>query len=293
MKIRVGLGLGALRPQDDAGEIVDALEDSGVDSLWFSEILDAPLVDPVVGMAYVAGRTRRLKVGTGVMVMPGRHPVSIAKQLASLARLAPKRVLPVFGLQPARAPERMLFAAQPGQRGALFDETLQLTRLLLEQPRVTFEGDFFSIAGVGTGFVPDPPLDLWLGGTAPAALRRIGKLADGWLASFVTPAQAGIAIQTIRDAASDAGRSVDDEHYGISLAVAFGEIPARLVAAARERTPEVDPADLVAQGWDGAARMIEQYADVGMSKFVLRPALPPPSWEQFVDDFVRHIAPVQ
>ena len=97
MKIRFGVGLGANTAPDELAGIVDHLESSGVDSLWFSELVYSPAVDPVVGMAYALARTTRLKVGTSVAVLPGRHPVLVAKQLASLAAVAPKRVLPVFG----------------------------------------------------------------------------------------------------------------------------------------------------------------------------------------------------
>jgi len=63
--------------------------------------------------------TTALKVGTGVAVLPGRSPILVAKQLASLARLAPKRVLPVFGLSPARKAERVAFPVPEGKRGAV------------------------------------------------------------------------------------------------------------------------------------------------------------------------------
>src|SRR5439155_11967364 len=108
--------------------LVDQLEASGVDSLWFSELVSTQAVDPFVGMAYALARTARLKVGTGVAILPGRHPVLVAKQLASLAALAPKRVLPVFGLEPARPAERVLFPVPEGRRGAVFDESLRLLR---------------------------------------------------------------------------------------------------------------------------------------------------------------------
>src|SRR5277367_6549993 len=126
MKVRFGIGLGLNTPADQLAPIVDHLETSGVDSLWFSELVYSPAVDPVVGMAYALARTERLKVGTGVAVLPGRSPVLVAKQLLSLAALAPRRVLPVFGLQPARRAERPVFPAPPGRRAALFDETLRL-----------------------------------------------------------------------------------------------------------------------------------------------------------------------
>src|SRR5215472_12512349 len=140
-----------------------------------------PLVEPFIGMAHAAARTARLKAGSGISVLPGRHPVLVAKQLASLAGLAPGRVLPVFGLQPAVAAEHALFPVPPGQRAAVFDEALTLLRLMLTTGEVTFHGTYFTVEGASVGPLPAKPLDIWLGGSAPAGLRRVGRLADGWL----------------------------------------------------------------------------------------------------------------
>jgi probable F420-dependent oxidoreductase len=292
VKVRLGIGLGALRAEDDFDEVLATMEAHGVDSLWLSEVLTAPLLDPVVAMSYALARTRRVKVGTGVMVLPGRHPVHVAKQLASLTRLAPRRVLPVFGLQAARPHERALFPLEGG-RAAVFEEALVVVRRLLTEPRVTHHGEFFTVDDIGVGFLPSKPLDLWLGGTAEPALRRIGRLADGWLASFVTPKEAADGIAVIKAAAADAGRELEDDHYGVSIPVAFGEVPDQLLAFARERRPERDPRPLVPVGWDAAARLVRQFVDVGVTKFVLRPATPPPSWPKWVHDFADHALPLQ
>ena len=88
MKIRFGVGLGADIGPEALPGLVDRLEELGIDSLWFSELVYSKAVDPFIGMAYALARTRRLKVGTSVVVLPGRHPVLVAKQLASLAVLA-------------------------------------------------------------------------------------------------------------------------------------------------------------------------------------------------------------
>jgi probable F420-dependent oxidoreductase len=106
MKVRIGVSLGPAGAPDQFAASVDLLEQAGVDSLWLPEMVYSPLVEPFTGMAFALSRTRRLKAGTGISVLPGRHPVLVAKQLASLAGLAPARVLPVFGLQPARPPHR-------------------------------------------------------------------------------------------------------------------------------------------------------------------------------------------
>jgi probable F420-dependent oxidoreductase len=251
------------------------------------------LVDPFIGMAHALARTSQLKVGTGVAVLPGRHPVLVAKQLASLAGLSPRRVLPVFGLKPARPGELAAFGVPPGRRAAVFDESLSLIRRLLREETVTFHGEFFSVESARIGPLPDKPLDIWLGGSAPGALRRTGRLGDGWLASFLTPQEAGAGRRAIEAAAAEAGREVEPDHFGISLAVATGAERPALLAAARQRRPDADPAALVASDWADARRKIEDYVAVGLSKFVIRPGSAPGNAEEFVADFAREMMPLQ
>ncbi|WP_102417470.1 TIGR03854 family LLM class F420-dependent oxidoreductase [Mycobacterium sp. 4858] len=294
MKIRFGVGLGPDTAPDRLAPIVDHLEASGVDSLWFSELVYTPAVDPAVGMAYALARTTRLKVGTSVAVLPGRHPVLVAKQLASLASLAPKRVLPVFGLRSALPAEREVFVVPDGERAAVFDESLQVLRSVLVEDSASYSGRYFSFSGAAVKPRPDPPLDLWLGGSAPPAFRRIGALADGWLGSFLTPAEARAGREAIERAAEHAGRRIDPDHFGISLAVADGsdELPAALAAAARARRPDVDPAELIAAGWDQLHRQLDAYIDAGLTKFVIRPAGGAPV-DGFLDRFVTELTPRQ
>src|SRR6201994_4950679 len=207
VKVRIGVALG---PWADAARVsasVDRLEEMGIDSLWISELVFGSLVEPFIGMAHALARTSRLKVGTGVAVLPGRHPVLVAKELASLAALAPRRVLPVFGLRPARPPEIAAFPIQ-GNRAAVFDESLELLKLLLTQQNVSFAGEFFTVTGASVGALAGKPLDIWLGGSAPEGLRRVGRYGDGWLGSFLTPAEARAAREQIQEAAAASGREI-------------------------------------------------------------------------------------
>jgi len=293
MKVRIGVSLGQAGVPDQFGAAVDALEAAGVDSLWLPEMVYGSLVDPFIGMAHALARTSRLKVGTGVAVLPGRHPVLVAKQLATLAGLAPRRVLPVFGLKPARPAELAAFPVPPGRRAAVFDESLTLIRLLLSQENVTFQGEFFSVDDASVGPRPGRPLDIWLGGSAPGALRRIGRLGDGWLASFLTPDEAGAGRRAIEASAAEAGRDIEPDHYGISLAVADDASRPALFEAARRRRPDRDPAALVAMGWAGARAMVGEYVAAGLTKFVIRPGWTPADPEEFTADFVREMVPLQ
>ncbi|MFJ2089220.1 TIGR03854 family LLM class F420-dependent oxidoreductase [Streptomyces sp. NPDC087901] len=304
MKIRFGVGLGAGSPLSDFSRIVDRLESGGVDSLWLSEQVCSDAVDPFIGMAHALSRTSRLKVGTSVAVLPGRHPVLVAKQLASLAGLSPRRVLPVFGLQPARTGERELFPAPEGRRGALFDESLELLRASLSGEVAGFDGEFLSVDAARIGPLPAKPLDIWLGGSAPAGLRRAGRYGDGWLGSFLTPAAAGRAREAIQAAAAEAGRTIEPDHFGISLTVAEGGIPDDLAQVIRRRVPESDPRDLVAAGWPELHRLLDAYIEAGLTKFVIysagaRPAdpstdpSPDASIDAFLDRFEAELLPRQ
>ncbi len=293
MKIRIGISLGPAAVPGEFAAAVDLLEAEGIDSLWLSEMVFGSLVEPFTGMAWALARTQRLKVGTGVAVLPGRHPVLVAKQLASLAGLAPRRVLPVFGLQPARRSERPLFPAPPGRRAALFDESMRLLRLLLTGDEVTFAGEFFTVDGVSVGPAAAKPLDIWLGGSAPAAMRRIGRYADGWLGSFRTPAEAAGDRLAIQEAAAAAGREIEEDHFGISLAVAPGGIPPELARAVADRRPDADPATLAAGSWAAARALIEGHVEAGLSKFVVRPAGPVGSLRQFLDEFRAELLPLE
>lgn len=292
MKIRFGVGLGA-GPESSPMALpvlVDRLESAGIDSLWFSELVYTDAVDPFVGMAYALSRTTNLKVGTSVVILPGRHPVLVAKQLASLAALAPKRVLPVFGLRSAIPAERDLFTVPDGKRAAVFDEALRLLRVALSSEDADFSGDYFAATSIAVGPRLAKPLDIWLGGSAPAAFRRIGRLADGWLGSFLTADEARRGREAIEAAAAEAGRAVEPDHYGINIAVGEDGVADDVLAAIRARRPDVDPTELVADGWPRLHQLIDGYLAAGLTKFVIRPA-GTDDVERFIDRFAAELLP--
>lgn len=298
-KVRIGLGsipLGAA-PGPELAELVDACEARGVDSIWLADHASGPGIDPLVGLAFAAGRTAALKLGTGVLVLPGRNPMLVAAQLASLVALAPRRILPTFGVRPATEAERALFPVPDGQRAAVFDESLEVVRRLLAEPRVTHHGRFFHLDDVSVGPLPPKPLDLWLGGKAPAGLHRVGRLADGWLGSFVTPDEAAACRAGIEAAAADAGREIEDDHYGTNIAVipedADDATRDTALAALGRRRPDLDARLLVADGWEAAREQVRRFVEVGLSKFVLRPAVPVPLWRGFLARFGQELLPLQ
>jgi probable F420-dependent oxidoreductase len=283
MKIRIGFGLGTqgLARDSDLGAIVDQLEALEFDSLWLSERVTGAAPDPLIGLAFAAGRTRKLKLGTSVLVLPGRNPAVLAKELATLDVLSDGRLLPAVGLGTPDPAERQAFGVERSERAAWFEEALPLIRRFWTEDAVDHEGDRFTYQGVTVRPKPvQSPPDVWLGGQAPSELRRTGRLGDGWLPSFCTPDEAAAGRTVIEKAAADAGREIDPEHFGALIPYVHGDLPDRLVAALAARRPGVDPAALVPSGHAGLRTAVERFIDAGFSKFVVVPALEPRAWDE-------------
>ena len=282
MKVRIGFGPGTAASANGAefADMVDALEGLGFDSLWLSERVTSDAPDPVVGLAVAAGRTRRLKLGTSVLVLPGRNPVVLAKELATLDVLSGGRLLPAFGLGAVEPAEQHAFGVERGERSTWFDEALPLIRRLWQEEVVDHAGPRFRLTAVSVGPRPvQKPPDVWLGGRAPGELRRVGRLGDGWLPSFCTPAEAEAGRAMVEEAAAAAGRAIDPEHFGALVVYATGPLPERLRAALAARRPGVDPAEIVPVGFDGLRRRLEEFVSRGISKLVPVPAVPPRRWD--------------
>jgi alkanesulfonate monooxygenase SsuD/methylene tetrahydromethanopterin reductase-like flavin-dependent oxidoreductase (luciferase family) len=128
---------------------------------------------------------------------------------------------------------------------------------------------FQQVASPGRSY--QQPLEVWFGGSGPAALARTGRLADGWLGSAMSPPEAQVARERIEQAAAEAGRTVDPEHFGLSIPYAAKEPDARTLEVLRTRRPDADLAELLPVGGDHLRRLVARHADAGLSKFVVRP----------------------
>ena len=277
MKVRIGVGAaGASATPEGLNELVTGLDDFGFDSLWLSEVLTGPVIDPVVGLAWAAASNPRLKVGT-TMLLPGRNVLRLAKQLASLDVLCRGRLLVTLVPGLTHAPEREAIGLEPKKRGAFIDQALPLLRRLWAGETVSYDGPAGTLRDVKLTPLPvQQPLEVWLGGTLPAALERCGRLSDGWLPSLCTPEEAAAERVVIDEAAAKAGRSISPEHFGMSIGYAREAIDpatARTMAARRPRALDLTPVGLPA-----LRQLLERFLAVGFSKFVLRPVVPPKSW---------------
>jgi probable F420-dependent oxidoreductase len=295
VKVRVGYGLGNLRSLDGArlGALAEAIEHHGFDSLWLSERISGPSPDPMLGLTFAAARTKHIKLGTSVQVLPGRSPARLAKSWATLDALSGGRALPAFGLGIAHPVEQQAFGVARGERAAIFDEALPLIRRLWEEDAVDHDGTYFHYEAMTVLPKPAKRLDVWLGGKAPSELRRVGKLSDGWLASFSTPEDCKAARATIEDAAAAAGRTIDDDHFGAMVFYAHEALPERLVELLASRNPGADPRELVAQGWPAVRELCERYVAVGFSKLVLVPFTEPTNWDDELAQGAEAVLSVQ
>lgn len=292
MKIRIGVGAAGASPSMDAmAELVTGLDELGFDSLWLSEVLTGPVLDPVVGLAWAAASNPRLKIGT-TMLLPGRNVLRLAKQLASLDRLSRGRLLVTLVPGLTYAPEREAIGVEPKQRGAFIDEALPLLRRLWAGEPVSHDGPAGTLRDVKLAPLPvQDPLEVWLGGTVPAALERCGRLSDGWLPSLCTPDEAAAGRVVIEAAAARAGRSISGEHFGMSIGYATAPIDpatARTMAARRPRSVELTPVGLPA-----LRKLIEQFVAVGFSKFVVRPLVAPKSWRAELEALADAVGDLQ
>lgn len=288
MKVRIGYGLGTqgLRDPDERfPRLVAALEREGFDSLWLSERIGSEALDPVVACAYAAACTTRLKLGFSVLVLPGRNPAVLAKELASLDVLSRGRLLPAFGLGVADPREQRAFGVERHERAARFDAMLPLLRALWAGEEVD-----------GVRVRPRPvqsPLDVWLGGRVPSELRRVGRLGDGWLPSFTTPAEAAEGRTVVDASAAGAGRAIDPEHWGVLIGYARQPLADPVLSTLARRLPHVDPVAVVPVGLPALRSRIGAFVEVGFSKFVLAPLAEPPSWDDEAGEVAAAVLPLQ
>ena len=199
--------------------IAGRAEELGYASLWTFQRLLYPagagldpahrsVHDAVVPLAYVAGHTDRIRLGTATICAPFTPPAVLAKTMTSLDVLSGGRL--TVGLGMGWLAQEYTAAGVPFERrGARMDEYLRCLRSIWTQDPVEFAGEFYTVprSHVGPRPVQRPHPPVLLGGTATAALRRAGRLAEGWICSSRHDlAHIGRHIETVRDGAREAGR---------------------------------------------------------------------------------------
>lgn len=179
--------------------------------------------EPFVLFAWLAALTQRLEFVPGILILPQRQTALVAKQAAELDVLSGGRLRLGVGLG-WNAVEYEALNEDFHTRGKRIEEQAALLRRLWTQPLVTFHGEYHTIADAGLNPLPvQQPIPLWFGGHVDAALRRIARLADGWIASGMAFEKLAPEIEKIRGYVREAGR--DPAAFGIDVRVSLRSTP--------------------------------------------------------------------
>ena len=242
-------------------------EAAGFDSLWVGDHIalpaDAPdsadeaRLEAVVALTYLAAVTERVRLGFGVIVLPQRQPVLLAKQIASIDALSEGRVTVGLGVGYVEA-ELEAFGVRLAERRARTDEYIDAMDVLWDDGLASFEGRFVSFRELMQRprpvQRPHPPLVI--GGHSPAALRRAARVASGWFGWGLSPMQSAEAVNSLGEAMTDRPRA-----------------DALEITVVPDRKIDLDTA--------------RRYADVGVDRLVLEPAL---STGPAIDDLIAATA---
>ena len=198
---------------DEMCALVELVDRSGYDSLWVGDHISfaLPILDPLLQLAQAAVASRRLQLGTAVYLLPLRHPTPVAKQVSTLDHLTEGRFVFGVGVGGEFPKEYEACGVPLGERGARLSESLTVLRKLWTGEPTSHDGRFFKFEGVTMQPPPrqagGPPI--WCGGRTDAALRRIGRMTDGWMSYVVTPEMFRDGLGKIAAAAKEAGRVFD------------------------------------------------------------------------------------
>jgi probable F420-dependent oxidoreductase len=253
-------------------ERADAL---GYTSLWTSDHILLPtsrpdpfgnLLESFTTLSYLAARTEQIGLATGVLVLPQRDPLLVAKQAATVHHLSGGRV--TLGIGVGWIPEEYGYLrADFHTRGALADEYIAAMRTLFETDAPDFHGAHIDYADVLFSPKPSVPLRIVVGDTRYAALKRAAALGDGWHGLYLSPDQARDAVATL----NEFGHA---DAFEISMRT-MTRVGGAIDDAAPETVLHGDPAEVV--------RQIERYADAGVQHLIIEPV------SSDLDDFLDQI----
>ncbi len=219
-----GINVGACADPETATAVARAAEDAGFDSVWTGEHVvlpdpqvppspsapDNPMLDPAVALSFIAARTERIRLGTGIIILPQRNPVILAKELASLDVLSGGRL--IFGLGVGYLqPEFDALGVPFAERGPRATEYVEAIRALWTQPNPEYKGQFVQFGGIQAQprpvQKPHPPIIM--GANSPPAFRRTVRLGNGWFGFALDVEAAERSIAALREAERSCDRAAE------------------------------------------------------------------------------------
>ncbi len=215
-----GINSHACADAEAAARVARLAEDLGYDSLWAGDHVvvpsprvdpspmdpDEPILDPVVALAHLAARTERIRLATGIVILPQRNPLVLAKQVASLDVLSGGRLVLGLGVGYLE-PEMTALGVPMAGRGARADEYLAAMRSLWDDDAPAFSGRYVEFAGVDGHPRPlQRPLPVVIGGHSRAAHVRAARHGDGWYGFLVGLRAMAEQGASLRQAVEETGR---------------------------------------------------------------------------------------
>jgi probable F420-dependent oxidoreductase len=218
--------------------------------------------DPVLTLTWAAACTSRVGLGTSVLVLPMRHPLPLAKELATLQNLSGGRLILGAGVGWLEA-EFDALGIPFRERGRRMDEGIAMMRAVWSQDPVSFPARHIPAVIEDMRMLPQPvkPIPIWIGGSSESALARAVKLAEGWHGSRLSPEEAAPIVRRLRERRPEAG-------FAISLRSGWdgkddGALRARLAAfgAAGVEHVLVEPAERALDDWLRAVERVARAAE--------------------------------
>lgn len=279
-------------------------EAHGFDSVWTGDHMafPVPILDPLLQLELIAAFNERITVGTAVYLLPLRHPTPVAKQVATLDRILGGRFVFGVGVGGEFPLEYEVCGVPVRERGARLSEGIEVLKKLWTGKTVSHQGSFYSFPEVSMLPTPHraggPPI--WCGGRSEAALRRVGRLGDGWISYVVTPERYRLGLEAIARSAEHHGRTLErlgtghllfawiDDDYARALDAATEHLSMRYAmdfrSAARRYAALGPPADVAAR--------IAQFRDAGVRHFVLDMTGPYQERDEQLERFAREVRPL-
>ena len=247
-------------------------EELGYASVWVQDHLfnvgtlkerldDKPYYHPLPILSYLAATTRKVTLGTSVLVLPTHHPVNLAKYLATLDQISGGRVTLGAGVG-GEGEEFNLLGIPVRKRGALTDESIAIMKELWSKPYSSYQGGSLNFTEVRFSPKPvqKPHIPVWVGGSSAAARRRAAKVGDGWHPNGLTPEEFSKGRQEVEELAAQEGRDAKSIVMSVRVSVQF-QAPAAGGSGSGRAVPGYDP--------DGMTAAMAAYQEAGVQHMVL------------------------
>jgi len=213
-------------PIEQRGEMLDRVAGSGVDHVCVNDHVSFFVgagADGLIDAASMLTRYPQLPCYLALYLLPLRHPVPVARQLASIAQLAPGRLVFGVGLGGEDTHELEICGVDPSTRGRRMDESLELLRALSDGKPVSYDGEFFSVKDAQILPAPSPTVPIIVGGRSDAAVRRAGRFGDGWLGIWVSSGRFASVVGQVAEHAVQAGRNPTGFEHALNVWCGFGD----------------------------------------------------------------------